>query len=186
MLGCCVSIFSCDAGLAISRAYAYVYACIVPPTQEQLDDQLDDAIRGRDLVGVQRAIAHGANIHVDNDWAVRYTAIYDDIDIVKYLLELPEGQRADVHAEDDWALRNAAGWHNWDIVACLLQHGADRTKLSPAQLEELHNSRPAQAYIASQIQNALDNEDISTVENLLSIIPLEKFPEDLQKQIGNL
>lgn len=82
---------------------------------------LIDSIRDNDLQGVKEAIENGANIHADDDFALRWAASKGYLPIVKYLVE----HGADIHAEDDYALRWAVGWGHLPVVEYLVEQGAD-------------------------------------------------------------
>lgn len=149
--------------------------------QEELNEQLIEAAGTGDLTGAQQAIANGADVNAT--FFEKFTALWraahrDDVFMIKLLIEAG----ADIHAKD-FALKEAFYWGHWKAVACLLQHGADITKLTPEQLERLHNSVLAQKYIVPELHEALNNLDLLAVETLLGIIPMEKFPQKLQEQI---
>lgn len=152
--------------------------------------QLFDAAVIGDLSGAQQTIAAGANVNEIflQECGVsfeRLTALYmaacrGDLDMVKLLVEAG----ADVHANDD-AVKKAAYYGHWAVVACLLRHGADRAQLERWQINRLYNSAQAQQYIAEELREALNKLDISAVEKLVEIIPLNKISPDLQEQIWN-
>lgn len=66
-------------------------------------------------------IKHGADVHADNDYAIRYSAINGYLEVVKYLIE----HGADVHADNDFALRCSVEMGNLEVVKYLLEQGAD-------------------------------------------------------------
>ena len=70
---------------------------------------------------IKALLANGADVHANNDWALRYAALYGYLDVVKFLV----ANGADVHAYDDWALRNAACYGCLAIVKFLVANGAD-------------------------------------------------------------
>lgn len=108
-------------------------------TQDMLNKKVIQAIIDGDLIAAQKAIHDGGNVHVDDDFVLRWSAARGQVHIVSFLLELPENQRADIHALDDWALFMAARHLHWPVVICLLRHGADQTKLTSKQLQHAHN-----------------------------------------------
>jgi len=73
-----------------------------------VEDRLDDALidnsneGNAELVGA--LIAAGADVHADDDYALRWAARYGHADVVELLLEA----KADVHADNEEALRQAA------------------------------------------------------------------------------
>jgi hypothetical protein len=66
-------------------------------------------------------IKQGINIHAKNDEALRYSAYYGHIDVVKFLVE----NGADIHAKNDEALRWSADNGHIDVVKFLVKNGAD-------------------------------------------------------------
>jgi len=70
---------------------------------------------------VQLLLVHGADVHAHNDEALREASMLGHCDVVKLLLE----HGAHVHADEDAALRYASKYGNCDVVELLLQHGAD-------------------------------------------------------------
>src|SRR3989344_4836464 len=69
---------------------------------------------------VQFLLEQGADIHADNDLALRWSACYGHLSVVQFLLE----QGADIHAKNDCALRWSAENRHLAIVQYLLEHGA--------------------------------------------------------------
>ncbi len=53
------------------------------------------------LQGVKRIIKSGANIHAQNDHAIRWASVNGYLEVVKYLVE----HGANIHAQTDEALR---------------------------------------------------------------------------------
>lgn len=145
-----------------------------------VNEALARAAENGPLCVVQRLLSnYGADLHAWNDNALRKAAENCQLHIVKFLIQYG----AYVHALDDAALKVAATNKYWDVVACLLHHGADRTKLTAEQEEQMRNSAQAQEYIAYELHEAFNNLDFSTVEQLLSIIPMEKIPPFFQELI---
>jgi len=73
------------------------------------------------LYGVENALNSGADIHDDNNLALRYAVSNSHLDVVKLLLD----RGADIHDDDDWALRHAAYNGHLEVVKLLLDRGAD-------------------------------------------------------------
>ena len=61
---------------------------------------------------VRAMVERGANIHVQDNYALRITAEEGHLAIVKYLVE----QGANIHAQDDYALRMAEKYHQQEVV----------------------------------------------------------------------
>ena len=70
---------------------------------------------------VQRLLALGADVHADDDYALRQASAQGHLAVVEALL----GAGADVHAENDEALRKASEYGRLDVVQALLHAGAD-------------------------------------------------------------
>ena len=73
------------------------------------------------LAVVKYLVSEGADIHAVNDYALQWAAYYGHLDVVKYLVS--EG--ADIHAVNDFALRLAAGKGHLTIVKYLVSKGAN-------------------------------------------------------------
>jgi len=78
------------------------------------------AITGKASV-VTAALAAGANIHADDDEALRWAAFLGHVDVVQILL----AAGANVHADHDGALRSAADHGHAEIARCLMAARAD-------------------------------------------------------------
>ena len=65
------------------------------------------------------AINNGANIHFENDLALRLASHNGHLEVVKYLIS----RGANVHARNDLALRHASDNVHLDIVECLIANG---------------------------------------------------------------
>jgi len=70
---------------------------------------------------IKRLIDEGANVHANDDCALRWTSEKGHTEIAKILLE----RGADVHADYDRALRRASEKGHTGIAKILLEHGAD-------------------------------------------------------------
>ena len=85
----------------------------------------DRALRcasNRGHVEVVRALLeNGANVHAQDDYALRWASRNGHVEVVKVLLE----NGANVHADDDGALRLACEFGHTEIVKVLLKHGAN-------------------------------------------------------------
>src|SRR3989344_2772907 len=69
---------------------------------------------------VQYLLDQGADIHAENDCALRWSAYNGHLPVVQYLLE----HGADIHAKNDLALRWSAENGHLPVVQYLLIHGA--------------------------------------------------------------
>ena len=79
------------------------------------NEKLIDASKTGDLSSVKYLIEMGADVHADDDYALRWAAEYGHLDVVRYLIE----RGADVHAGDDWALGWASRNGHLDVVKYL-------------------------------------------------------------------
>ena len=70
---------------------------------------------------VKYLVKNGADIHAEDDYALRYAAYNGHLDVVKYLVK----NGADIHAGDDYVLRWAASNGHLDIVKYLVKNGAN-------------------------------------------------------------
>lgn len=210
LASCLLSIVSCTAGSRLSRTYSPK----VVFTQEQLDKKLFAAAENGNLPLVQKLIAQGANVHAKDDAAFRIAAKYGYASLVKYLLELPEGQRPNVHAAGDEALWESSVhgqvpvaevlfahgatipieadrtiyWlarnKRWAVVASWLLNGANKWELTHEELNDLYNSTEAQEYMTAKAQKALQHNDEQLLEKILNIIPLSFLPAQIQEHIS--
>ncbi|MGB5860131.1 MAG: ankyrin repeat domain-containing protein, partial [Pseudomonas aeruginosa] len=71
----------------------------------KLNEQLIDAARVGNLEELRRLVQQGADLHTDDECALRLAASNGHFEVVKYLVE----HRADIHTYRDQALRMAAG-----------------------------------------------------------------------------
>lgn len=70
---------------------------------------------------VRLLLEKGANVHAEEDHALRYSAEYGRLEMVRLLLE----KGADIHARDDEALRYSAMNGHLEVVRLLLEKGAN-------------------------------------------------------------
>jgi len=70
---------------------------------------------------VKWLLQKGADIHANDDKALRYAALNGYLEAVKYLVD----HGADIHATDDLALTNAARNGHLEVVKYLIEHGAN-------------------------------------------------------------
>ena len=85
------------------------------------------------LLGVKYALENGADVHVKDDDALRWSSYSGHYDVVKLLLD----NGADVHANKDQALRWAANNGHYNIVKLLLDNGANVYAINNYTLENL-------------------------------------------------
>ena len=79
---------------------------------------------------VKYLIEQGADIHTYNDYALRYASKYGYLDVVKYLVE----NGANIHADDDFALRWSAEKGHLEVLKYLIEQGADIHALDDSAL----------------------------------------------------
>jgi ankyrin repeat protein len=90
-----------------------------------LDDFLCDMAEIGDTEAVRYALDHGADVHVNDDWALGGASYNGYTETIKLLLD----HGADVHAGYDFALRWASGNGHAETVKVLLDHGANQEVL---------------------------------------------------------
>jgi ankyrin repeat protein len=79
------------------------------------------AIARNSVDDVRELLEKGANVHINNDYTLRWASRDGHLEIVKLLIE----KGADVHAKDDEAIRIASEVGHLKIVQLLLENGAD-------------------------------------------------------------
>ena len=102
------------------RSYKNVVATL-KPSPLSLEEQLVDAVTKADLPLIKNLVMQGADIHADQDHALRTAVANGHLEIVKYLHK----NGADIHAEQDHALRIAAENGHLDIVKYLHKKPTD-------------------------------------------------------------
>jgi hypothetical protein len=95
--------------------------------------------------GIKKLVKAGADIHAENDEALRYASLNGHVEVVKLLLEAG----ADVHAYNDESLRLASIKGHVEVVKLLLEHDSD-----------IH------VYVGYALKNASDNGYVEVVELL--------------------
>ncbi|MEK0338386.1 MAG: ankyrin repeat domain-containing protein, partial [Nitrosopumilus sp.] len=92
--------------------YEYLGDIFKPKSEEEIWSSMGDlspdtlfykSAENGFLPGIKKALKDGANVHIQNDYALLLASQNDYYDVVKFLLE----NGADVHANDDLALRIA-------------------------------------------------------------------------------
>ena len=76
---------------------------------------------GKVLDNIKFLVENGANIHADDDFALRWSSENGHLEVVKYLVE----NGADIQAEDNIALRLSAENGHLEVVKYLVEQGAD-------------------------------------------------------------
>lgn len=66
---------------------------------------------------IKMLVEQGANIHADENGALRWASAHGHLEVVKYLVE----NGANIHADDDYALRWAHANKHFDVVKYLIQ-----------------------------------------------------------------
>ena len=90
-------------------------------SQKSLDDSFLRKVMEGDEYLVRDSLSAGADIHAQEDYALRYSAEYGHIEQVRMLLD----GGADIHAKDDNALRSSAWNGHIEVVRLILDRGAD-------------------------------------------------------------
>ena len=87
----------------------------------ELDKQLIEASEKGRLDVVKYLVENGADIHAQDDCALRWSAERGHLEVVRLLLE----NGADVHTRNNYALGWSAYYGNFEVVRLLLENGAD-------------------------------------------------------------
>jgi ankyrin repeat protein len=66
-------------------------------------------------------LKNGANIHVNNDYALRFSSENGNFEVVKFLI----GNGANIHADNDYALKISSHNGHFDVVKFLIKNGAN-------------------------------------------------------------
>jgi len=99
----------------------YYIQDLYPTLKKDLNKVLiNSSVLGR-LDFVIAALDSGADIHVENDFSVRYASRNDQYETVKLLIE----HDADIHANTDEAVRYASERGHYNVVKLLIENGAD-------------------------------------------------------------
>jgi len=85
------------------------------------DDLLIKSSEAGFLPGVKKALENDADVHTDNDYALRMASYYSHLPVIEFLLK----HGANVHVSNDWILRNASSLGHLDVVDLLLKNGAN-------------------------------------------------------------
>ncbi len=88
---------------------------------ENLNFVLKNATKNPNLPVVKYLVERGADIHYDNEYALRWAIGNGDLDIVKYLNE----QGADIHISYDYPLRWASERGHLPVVKYLVENKAN-------------------------------------------------------------
>ena len=102
-----------------------------------LNDILIQAVLMGHITTVRLMLKAGANVHADNDYALRRAVYNGHTDMVQLLLE----HGADVHANDDQALRLAAENGHVDMMLLLLEYAAKLTWVTDLIQHKLQESQ---------------------------------------------
>ena len=89
--------------------------------QKELNEKLIETVGNRNLPLMKYLVEQGANIHYNNDEALRWASNNGYLEVVKYLVE----QGVDIHAADDYALSNAVYGGHLEVLKYLVEQGAD-------------------------------------------------------------
>jgi ankyrin repeat protein len=81
---------------------------------------LNNALNSRNNIFAKFLIENGADIHTNNDEALRNASKVANLEMVKFLIE----NKANIHANNDEALRNASKIGNLETVVFLIENGA--------------------------------------------------------------
>ena len=86
-----------------------------------INKQFLDAAKNNKIDKLKNLLSQGANIHADDDWALKVSAWGGHLEVVKFLVT----QGANIRAGDDEPLRYSARFGHLEIVKFLIAHGAN-------------------------------------------------------------
>ena len=89
--------------------------------KNKVNDLLIAAVGAEELPLAEYALRHGADIHIHDDYPLRYAAEQGNFEVVKFLVD----RGADIHIYGDYALTWASTNGNLKMVKYLVEHGAD-------------------------------------------------------------
>jgi ankyrin repeat protein len=84
-------------------------------------DDFIKSVKIGNIKNINTLIKNGADIHVDDDYALRWSSKNGHIEVVKFLIE----KGANIHAKNDYALRCSSGNGHIEIVKFLIEKGAN-------------------------------------------------------------
>ncbi len=90
-------------------------------SQNILNRMIIEMAKEGSVKGVSMMLSEGADIHADNDFALRWASEKGHLEVVKYLTE----RGANVHAQNDAALLWASRYGHLELVKYLMEHGAN-------------------------------------------------------------
>ena len=90
-------------------------------SRKSLDDALLESVKAGDVGRVRDSLSAGADIHAQEDRALRWAAERGYLEMVRLLLD----SGADLHADRNRALRKSVANDRLDATMLLVDHGAD-------------------------------------------------------------
>lgn len=91
-----------------------------------------------DAKAVCAAVALGANVHAEEEWALRYACKSGDTDTVQALLQLRGVARVNVHAKAEWAFEAAYMHCCTGVVQLLMAQRGERSVADRAVRYRVH------------------------------------------------
>src|SRR6185436_12998676 len=85
------------------------------------DRTITEAAKNGNLVGLKYLVDLGADIHTNNEQALRCSAANGHLELVKYLVNLG----ADIHADNDRSIYYSASNGHLEVVKYFVDQGAD-------------------------------------------------------------
>ena len=109
------------------------------------------AVMDRRADEIQSYIAEGADVHYDDDLALRISAYLGHLDMVKLVV----GYGADVHAQGESALLSAVRVHDEAMARFLMENGADMsvvlTRTDILTREDIYFAEEVRAHEISEL-----------------------------------
>jgi ankyrin repeat protein len=97
------------------------YFIWIKNSNKNLDLLFIDAIENKNIKCAKKLLENGANIHKNDDYALRLSSQHGYIDVVKFLIE----NGADIHANNDDALIESSTHGRIDVVKFLVENGSN-------------------------------------------------------------
>ena len=136
---------------------------IIEKGAKNINESLILSAKYNKLEVVKFLINNGADIHVDNEYILRYSAQTGHTEIVKYLIE----NGANIHIDDDYALRCSALYSHLEIVRYLVENGANIHAVGDCALRwsAMKGHFEIVKYLVENGANNIDNALSSSIEN---------------------
>lgn len=100
----------------------------------QLNKQFVNDCKKGTVVDIRKYWREYGSEYINLDNGFTWAAVYDNIEVIKYLLtspELPNNKVANIHAENHYTIRGACTKGNWELAEYLLLSSELKEKANP-------------------------------------------------------